>query len=207
MNNLNTLKKTLEVVMHADREASIDSPLHQVKALFDGLQLDDAIDFDSQYGQLIRVVLDAKRKDVAMKNLIFARGVLQTMIKELELENIEQEKTQKAQDALAIDSTCIIVTGNDKIVTVTDNIKSNFNELQLQLDNMPKKIGRPKSENALTGAERAKRARDKKKNNDLVTINSTLSKHESELYNIMISKGYDLNHIIMMAYGASPTPD
>ena len=184
--------------MHADREASIDSPLHQVKALFDGLQLDDAIDFDSQYGQLIRVVLDAKRKDVAMKNLIFARGVLQTMIKELELENIEQEKTQKAQDALAIDSTCIIVTGN---------IKSNFNELQLQLDNMPKKIGRPKSENALTGAERAKRARDKKKNNDLVTINSTLSKHESELYNIMISKGYDLNHIIMMAYGASPTPD
>lgn len=207
MNNLNTLKKVLEVVKHADREFSVSTPLYKIKSLFDGLQLDGVINSDTVHGEFILVALSSKRVDKAMKNIIFARSSLDIAIKDLEAKLIKQEEKQKALDALAIDSTCIVVTDNDNIITVTDNIKSNLNLLQLQLDNMPKKIGRPKSENALTGAERAKRARDKKKNNDLVTINSTLSKHESELYNIMVSKGYDLNHIITLAYGASPTSD
>jgi hypothetical protein len=206
MNSLNTLIKILEVVTHADREMSIDTPLHQVKALFDSLQLDNVIDFDSQYGQIIRVVLHAKRKNIAMKNLIFARSILQTMIKEVELENLKQDEIQKKQDSLAIESTCVTVTDNEKD-TCSNAIAFDFKEVQLQLNDIPKKIGRPKSSNSLSGAERAKRARDKKKANKLTTVNTTLTMHASMLYKQMIDSGYDLNSIIEMAHNQAPLGD
>ncbi len=38
MNNLNTLRNILEVVVHADREFTVHTPLYKIKALFDGLQ-------------------------------------------------------------------------------------------------------------------------------------------------------------------------
>jgi hypothetical protein len=169
-----------------------DMPLYKVKALFDGLVLADVIDFGSKYGEFISIVLNTKRKDVATKHIIYVRSILETMIKNQELENAQLVESQKEQDSLAIESTCVIVTSNGK-----------SNEVQLQLTNMPKKIGRPKSENALSGAERSKRARDKKKANKLVTVNSTLSKSDSERYNRMISDGYSLSWIIDKAYAYS----
>ncbi len=159
--------------------------------------LEGDIDFDSQYGQLIKIVLESKRKDPAMKNVIFARGCLEGMIKELELENAKRESEQKDKDALAIDSTCVTVS-----VSRNENA-----EVQLQLNDIPKKIGRPKKADAMSGAERAKKARDKKKANKLVTVNATLSQHASELYNQMISSGYDLSSIIEMAHNQAPLGD
>ncbi len=72
---------------------------------------------------------------------------------------------------------------------------------------MPKKLGRPKSASALSGAEREKRekrARDKKRKAKLVTVNSTLSQHGSELYRQMIDSGYNLNDMIANAYNQTP---
>jgi hypothetical protein len=196
MNNIKTLQEVLNIVYLADKELIQGTPLYKIKSLFDDLNLNGFIDFDTVHGELIKLFLDAKRKDVASVNIIRARSVLESSIKEIELEEIDFCASQKEFDDLAIESTCdtIIVSRNDK-------------EIQLQLDNMPKKLGRPSTGKALTSAERSKKSRDKKKNNNLVTINTTLSKHESELYNIMVSKGYDLNHIITLAYGTSPTPD
>ena len=77
-------------------------------------------------------------------------------------------------------------------------------EVQLQLSDIPKKLGRPKSSNALSGAERAKRARDKKKRDNLVTVNVSLNLKSSVLYNQMIDSGYDLNTIIEMAHNQAP---
>lgn len=193
MNNLNILKNTLGVVNNADKYLENGMPLYQVKSLFDGLVLAGTIDFDSQYGELLRVVLDTKRKDTAAKNIIYVRSILQTMIKDLEVVQAQLVEFEKKQDSLAIDSTCVIVTGNE-----------NKKEVQLQLNDIPKKIGRPKSETSLSGAERAKRARDKKKANKLVTIQSTLSMHASILYKQMIDGGYDLNSIIEIAHNQAP---
>ncbi|MEY8215121.1 MAG: hypothetical protein RPR97_11665, partial [Colwellia sp.] len=110
-------------------------------------------------------------------------------INALKAEQVELDKAEKKQDDLAIDSTCVTVTRNE-----------NKKEIQLQLNDIPKKIGRPKSSNALSGAERAKRARNKKKANKLVTVNSTLSESSSKLYNNLIFKGYDLERIVSMAH-------
>jgi hypothetical protein len=193
MNNLNTLKKILEVVTHADREFSVSTPLYQIKSLFDALQLDGDIDFDSVHGELIQSFLSAKRVDAAMANILRSRSVLESAIKVLEQEQVELDESQKEQDSLSIESTCEVV-----------NVTSNKKENQLKLNDIPKKLGRPKSENALSGAQRAKRARDKKKANKLVTINTSLSMHASNLYNQMIESGYDLNSIIEMAHNQVP---
>ncbi len=77
-------------------------------------------------------------------------------------------------------------------------------EIQLQLKDMPKKLGRPKSANALTGAERARKAREKKKSKNLVTVNATLTQHASKLYNEMLNSGYDLSDIVEMAHNQAP---
>jgi hypothetical protein len=191
MNSLTDLKRILEVVIHADREFSSGTALYQIKALFDGLVFDDIIDFTSEYGSLLKAALTAKRKDTAMKNFIFSRSCLDSLIKALEVEQVELNKAQKQQDALAIESTCVNVTSNEN------------KETQLQLTNIPKKIGRPKLANSLSGAERAKKARDKKKASKLVTVNSTLNQGSSELYNAMVKSGYDLNSIIQMAHDHS----
>lgn len=192
MNNLNILKNTLGVINNADKMLLGGMPLYQVKALFDGLVLADVIDFDTQYGELLRVVLDSKRKDTAMIYIIRARGCLESLIHKQQQSILDSKVKEQKQDDLAIESTCITVTSNGK-----------SNEVQLQLTNMSKKIGRPKSENALSGAERSKRARDKKKANKLVTVNSTLSEHASKLYNEMIESGYDLTEIIILAHNQS----
>lgn len=192
MNNLNILKNTLGIVNNADKYLTGGMALYQVKALFDGLVLADVIDFDSQYGELLRVVLDTKRKDVAAKNIIYVRSILQSMIKESEAEQLD--KVQEQQDSLVIESTCVDVTRNN-----------NSSETQLQLNDIPKKLGRPKSVNALSGAERAKKARAKKKANKLVTVNSTLSLNASHLYEQMIKEGFDLNAMIEMAHDFTST--
>lgn len=72
-------------------------------------------------------------------------------------------------------------------------------EIQLQLDNMPKKRGRPTTGTALTGAQRAKRARDKKRRTALVTINKSLGDEQSARYNKMLELGLDLDAIVDLA--------
>lgn len=67
-----------------------------------------------------------------------------------------------------------------------------------------KKLGRPKSSNPLSGAERAKRARDKKKAQNIITINATLSPEASELYRQMTESGYTLSDIITHAHNQTP---
>jgi hypothetical protein len=196
MNNIKVLQEILNIVHLADKQITQGTPLYKIKSLFDDLNLNGFIDFDTVHGELIQLVLDAKRKDVAAVNIIRARSVLESSIKEIELEQMDFVSSQKDIDDLAIESTCEVVS-----------VPRNDKETQLQLSNMPKKLGRPKSKSAMSSAQRCKKARDKKKSNNLVTINTTLSKHESELYNIMVSKGYDLNHIVTLAYGASPTSD
>lgn len=195
MNNLKVLKNILAVVIDADKQLDGGLALYRFKGLFDGLILADVIDFSSKYGELLNVALSTKRKDTAAKNIIYVRSILQSMIKDQEFEQEKLVRAQKEGDDLAIDSTCVIVTGNEN------------KEVQLQLTNMPKKLGRPKSNNALSGAERAKKARDKKKANKLVTVNSTLSERDSILYNQMIENGFNLNSIISMAYSYSLTLD
>lgn len=194
MNNIKTLQEILNIVYLADKELLGGAPLYQIKSLFDDLNLNGFIDFDTVHGELIQLVLDAKRKDVASVNIIRARSVLQDTIKEIELEVFDFNTGQKEKDDLAIESTCDIVS-----------VSRNDKEIQLQLDNIPKKLGRPATGKALTSAERSKRARDKKAANKLVTINTTLSKLESELYNELISGGFDLNSIVDMAYKHSLT--
>lgn len=71
---------------------------------------------------------------------------------------------------------------------------------QMQLDNVPKKRGRPKKEGALTPAERAKRARDKKKALAKITINSTIGDTQSARYEHLKSLGLSLNDIVDIAY-------
>lgn len=194
MNNIKILQEILNIVYLADKELLGGAPLYQIKSLFDDLNLNGFIDFDTVHGELIQLVLDAKRKDVASVNIIRARSVLQQAIKEIELEVFDFHTSQKEKDDLAIESTCDIVS-----------VSRNDKEIQLQLDNIPKKLGRPATGKALTSAERSKRARDKKAANKLVTINTTLSKLESELYNELISGGFDLNSIVDMAYKHSLT--
>jgi hypothetical protein len=188
MNNLHVLKNTLSVVIDADKELESGMPLYQVKALFDGLVLADVIDFDLPYGELLQNVLDSKRKDIAAVNIIRARSSLEGTIEALEIKIKAFEDAEQEMDLLSIESTCITVTSNEK-----------QNEVQLQLNDIPRKRGRPKSVNALSGAQRAKKARDKKKANKLVTVMSTLSGSASLLYNEMILEGHDLNSIIELA--------
>jgi hypothetical protein len=188
MNDLKNLKRILEVVIHADRELSVGTALYVVKELFEGLIFDDVIDLTSEYGSLLKTALTAKRKDTAMKNFIFSRSCLDSLIKALELEQLNLNKAQKQQDDLAIESTFVDVTRNEN------------KEIQLQLNYMPKKLGRPKLVNALSGAERAKRARDKKKEDNRVTINFTLSKEATRLYKLMENSGHDLNDIVVNAF-------
>lgn len=189
MTDLNILKNTLAVVIDADKQLLGGMPLYQVKGLFDGLVLAEVIDFDTQYGELLKIVFDTKRKDTAMQNLIYVRSIIQTLIKEGEEQQELLVESEKEQDDLAIESTCetIVVSRNDK-------------EVQLQLGNIPKKLGRPATGKALTNAERSKRAREKKKANKLVTINQTLTKHGSVLYNDLINNGHDINSILSIAH-------
>jgi hypothetical protein len=191
--NLNILKNTLGVVNNADKCLLGGMPLYQVKSLFDGLVLADVIDFDSQYGELLQVVLDTKRKDVAAKNIIYVRSILQSLIKEKQQAIFDLEAEQSKGDADAIESTCVNVSQHDN------------KETQLLLENIPRKIGRPSTGKALSNAERSKRARDKKKANSLLTVNTTLDKHASELASIMLEKGYVFNDIVRLAYSATPT--
>lgn len=72
-------------------------------------------------------------------------------------------------------------------------------EIQLQLDNMPKKRGRPNTGRAMTGAERAKRARDKKRRTAFVTINKTLGDRQSTRYREMLESGLNLDAIVDLA--------
>ena len=194
MNNIKTLQEILNIVYLADKELGQGTPLYKIKSLFDDLNLNGFIDFDSVHGELIRLVLDTKRKDVASVNIIRVRSVLVGLIEALDLEQIGFDKAQKEHDSLAIESTCD-----------TLSVPRNNKETQLQLDNIPKKIGRPSTGKALTSAERSKRARDKKKASKLVTVNTTLTQRDSELYNRMLADGFDLNSMINMAYSYSLT--
>ncbi|PKH86243.1 hypothetical protein [Colwellia sp. Bg11-28] len=195
MNNIKELQEILNIVHLADKSLLNGMPLYQIKSLFDDLNLNGFIDFDTVHGELIQLVLDAKRKDVASVNIIRARSTLENTIKSLEVEQVEFTEAQKKDDDLSIESTCdtIIVSRNTK-------------EIQLQLNDIPKKIGRPKLANALTGAQRAKKARDKKKASKLVTVNTTLTPQASALYNQMLASGHDLNQIITHAYNQMPIP-
>jgi hypothetical protein len=201
MNNINTLKNTLGIINNADKHLRDGMALYQVKSLFDGLMLADAIDFDSQYGEFLKVFLSTKRKDTAAKNIIYARSIIQAIIKEQEDEQANIIESEKEENKKAIDSTCIVVTSNEKEELITTLLAYKLpNETQLQLNDIPKTLGRPKSPNALSGAQRAKRARHKKKMNEQVLINTTLSKEASKSYSEMKAKGYDLNMIIKKAY-------
>lgn len=64
-------------------------------------------------------------------------------------------------------------------------------------------LKKPKSK-ALTNAERSQRARDKKKNNKLVTLNTTLNVMASTQYNQLIESGHDINEIIAYAHNQAP---
>jgi len=75
-------------------------------------------------------------------------------------------------------------------------------EIQLQLDNMPKKRGRPSSGNAMSGAERAKKARLKKKETGIVHVSKSLESLEGGRYRMMLEAGLDLNSIVALAYAA-----
>jgi hypothetical protein len=184
MNNLNELKNLLSVAYDAKKQLFGGLALYKFKALFDGLVVIDIIDFSTEHGEQFKISLTAKTKNVAMKHIVFACSSLESIIKKLDSDQVE-----KHQDVLAIESTCINVTDNN-----------NTNKAQLQLNNIPKKLGRPKSLNASSGAERAKKSRDKKKFNKLVTVSSTLTFDSSVLYNKMIESGYDLNSMINMAF-------
>lgn len=190
MNNLNILKNTLSVAIDAKTQLFSGLPLYQFKALFKGLMLADVVDFNSEHGELLQECLSTKRKDSAMKNIVFVCSSLEALIKKLELEQAQLEESEKELDNLAIDSTCVIVTRNDKP------------ELQLQMNDTPKKIGRPKLANSLSGAERSKRAREKRKANKLVTVNTSLSVDSSILYNEMVANGHDINSILVLAHKA-----
>ena len=195
MNNIKVLQEILNIVHLADKALLNGAPLYQIKSLFDDLNLNGFIDFDTVHGELIQLVLDAKRKDVASVNIIRARSTIENTIKSLEVEKVEFTEAQKKDDDLSIESTCdtIIVSRNTK-------------EIQLQLNDVPKKLGRPSSGNAMSSAERSKKARDKKKASKLVTVNTTLTQQASALYNQMLASGYDLNQIITLAYNQMPTP-
>jgi hypothetical protein len=194
MNNLNELKNILAVVIDADKQLTSGLALYKFKSLFDGLVISDLIDFTTEYGQLLKIALTAKRKDVAQINVIRARSSLECIIQNLQQAILDSKAQEQYQDDLAIESTCelVIVPRNDK-------------GSQPQLSNMPKKLGRPSTGKALTNAERSKRSRDKKKTNQLVTINASLSIYSSQLYNAMINDGYDLNSIIEMAHSSIQT--
>lgn len=186
MNDLNTLKKILEVVIHADREFSISTALYKIKGLFDALMLEGVVTSDTEYGDLILTALEAKRVSKAMQHIIFARASLESAIEALQAKLDSEQAAQKELDKTAIESTCVDVTRHEK-------------ETQLQLENIPKKLGRPSTGKALTSAERSKRARDKKKANKLVTINQTLNAHSSALYKHLLSNGHDMNSILVIA--------
>jgi hypothetical protein len=183
MNNLNELKNILAVVIDADKQLTSGLALYKFKLLFDGLVISDLIDFTTEYGQLLKIALTAKRKDVALINVIRVRSSLECTIQNLQQTILDSKVQEQYQDDLAIESTC-------ELVVVPRN------------DSMPKKLGRPKTGKALSNAERCKRARDKKKTNQLVTVNASLSIYSSQLYNAMINDGYDLNSIIEMAHSS-----
>lgn len=185
MNHLNILIKTLSIVIEADKSLTSGAALYQVKSLFDSLLLDDAIDFNSEYGELLRVVLDTKRKDTAAKNIIFARSLLQSLIREQEQVVLKAKEEEEVLNALAIDSTCEVVS-------------------PAKLENKVKKIGRPKIDKPLTSAERSKRSRDKKRASNVITVNTSLTVEASKLYSQLIESGYDINSIIEMAYNQAP---
>ena len=189
MNNIKTLQEILNIVYLADKELTQGATLHSIKSLFDNLNLNGFIDFDTAHGELITLVLNAKTKSVAAVNIIRARSVLELLVKTLKSEQVVILEQESKRDDLAIDSTCITVTSN---------------EIQLQLNDMPKKLGRPKLVNALSGAARAKRARDKKKEDKRVTINFTLSRDATRLYKLMEKSGYDLNDIVANAFNQTP---
>jgi hypothetical protein len=191
LNNIKTLQEILNIVYLADKEITQGTPLYKVKALFDNLNLNGFIEFSTNYGELIQLILDTKRKDVASINIIRARSILESTIEALKAKDLKLAEIEKKGDDLAIDSTCITVTSN---------------EIQLQLNDMPKKLGRPKLVNALSGAARAKRARDKKKEDKRVTINFTLSRDATRLYKLMEKGGYDLNDIVANAFNQIPVP-
>jgi hypothetical protein len=189
MNNLNELKNLLSVAYDAKKQLFGGLALYKFKTLFDGLIVTDMIDLSSEHGEQFKISLTAKTKNLAMKHIVFACSSLESTIKKLDSDQSEKYQSEKYQDVLAIESTCINVTGNN-----------NSNKTQLQLNNIPKKLGRPRSLNASSGAERAKKSRDKKKFNKLVTVSSTLTSESSVLYNKMIESGYDLNSMINMAF-------
>ncbi len=189
MINLTILKNNLSLMRDAEKQLFSGLALYEFKSLFDGLVMANNIDFSSEYGQLLLIALQTKRKDTAMKNIVFACSSLESFINVEESNKLKFEESQKGSDSLAIDSTCVDVSRN-----------INANEVQLQFSNVPKKLGRPRSSNALTGAQRAKKSRDKRKANKLVTVNSMLDSESSKLYNLMIEDGLDLKAIIKVAY-------
>jgi len=191
LNNIKTLQEILNIVYLADKELNQGATLYSVKSLFDDLNVNGFIEFSTNYGELIQLILDAKRKDSAAINIIRARSILENTIAKLKTQQVELSELEREQDALAVDSTCITVTSN---------------EIQLQLNDIPKKLGRPKLVNALSGAARAKRARDKKKEDKRVTINFTLSRDATRLYRLMEKGGYDLNDIVANAFNQTPVP-
>lgn len=195
MNNLTILQNLLSVVIDADKQLTQGLALYKFQSLFDGSFLIDSIDLNTEHGDLIYTAVNAKTKSVAGKYIIFARSSLQALIADLEQKEAKEQELEKEHDSLAIDSTCITVAQNDKSIIVSRNDK----EVQLQLNDMPKRLGRPSTGKALSSAERSKRARDKKKANNIVTVNCVLTANGSKLYNSLISKGYDLNSILLLA--------
>jgi hypothetical protein len=198
LNNLNELKNILAVVTEAEKNLNSGLALYKFKSLFDGVILSDLIDFGTEYGQLLTTSLTSKRKKIAHVNIIRVRSSLECTIKSLQKSILDSKAKEQSQDELAIESTC-------EVVIVPRNDKDDLSKEQLQLDNMPKKLGRPNTGKALSNAERSKRARDKKKTNKLVTVNASLSIYSSQLYNAMINDGYDLNSIIEMAHSSIQT--
>lgn len=199
MNQIKTLQEILNIVYLADKEITQGTALYVVQGLFDDLNVNGFIDFTTQYGGLITLILEAKRKDVAAVNIIRVRSVLEREVEKLKGEMLEVSK----DDINAIDSTCeVVVPRNEKDCPIQNPCFGK--EVQMQLNDMPKLKGIPKSANSLSGAERAKRAREKKKANNLVTINSTLTMSASMLYRQMLDSGYDLNAIIEMAHNQTP---
>jgi hypothetical protein len=187
---MNTLERILDILIHADREISSATPMYKIKALFDDIIFDNYLEYDSEHGQLIKLALDSKRRDDLSKNIIRARHSLTSSLERYYIKNQELEEIQKSQDLLSIDSIC---------TTVSVTSEFNNNEIQLKLNDTPTPLGRPRLINALSGAQRAKKARDKKKSNNVVTVNCSLNQEASAIYTQMIEDGHDLNSIVFMA--------
>jgi len=75
-------------------------------------------------------------------------------------------------------------------------------ENQLQLENIPKKRGRPLTGKAMSNAERSKKSRDKRKKNDVDNVNQRLDRVTTVHYRLLSSMGLSIGDIITIANAA-----